>query len=266
MILYFTRLKMDKFKIGSSIWVDKNNKTFLGKGRIELLKLINKTGSLSKAAKEMKMSYKAAWDALNEMNNVSGITLVESCSGGAGGGGSKLTPLAHLYIELYDKIYNEQRDFFDKVEPYMDDYEMLTFFLNRNAIRLSARNQLKSQIYSLKIDDLSVHVKLKIDDIFLTSTITLKSKNELNLKKDMSVYAIIKSSSIKILDDEKCENENCYVATIKNIENVGNIFEYTITIGKNTTLYLSSKNRQKSLNLKDNVKIYINPNDIMIGI
>lgn len=259
--------RMNKFKIGSSIWIDKDKKTFLGKGRIELLKLIDKTGSLSKAAKEMKMSYKAAWDSINDMNNASEVNLIESTSGGAGGGGSKLTALARLYIELYDKIYIEQKTFFNKVEPYMDDYEMLTFFLKRDALRISARNQIKAKVFSIKENGLGSLVKLKIDDLFLNASITSKSVKELNLKKNMEVFAIIKSSSIKIA--ESFDGENIFKAVVKNIENIDNTYEYVMQIDKNFVLQISSKKTDSNfanLNKNDAVSIYINPNDVMIAI
>ncbi len=72
-------------KLDSSLWIDKNKKGFLGKGRIELLKQIDEQGSLSRAAKAMKMSYKAAWDSLNEMKELSDEELIISNSGGKGG-------------------------------------------------------------------------------------------------------------------------------------------------------------------------------------
>ena len=56
-------------EIKGNFWIEKDNKSFLGKGRIELLKNIQRYGSISKAAKEMKMSYKAAWDAVDIINN-----------------------------------------------------------------------------------------------------------------------------------------------------------------------------------------------------
>lgn len=254
---------MSKFKIGSSIWIDKGEKTFLGKGRIELLKLIAKTGSLSKAAKEMKMSYKAAWDAISDMNSVSGVSLVESATGGAGGGGSKLTPLAHLYIELYDKIFIEQKTFFDKVEPYMDNYEMLTFFLKRDALRISARNQIKATVFAIKNNGLGSLVKLKIDDFFLYSSITSKSIKELGLKKGMSVYAVIKSSSIQLINSTN--DKNVFQASVKNIESMDSTFEYELQVSKSFLLYTSCK-EQASINKNDFASIYIDPADVMIAI
>ena len=64
-------------EIKGNFWIEKNNKSFLGKGRIELLKNIEKYGSISKAAKEMKMSYKAAWDAIDIINKLAKKVVVE---------------------------------------------------------------------------------------------------------------------------------------------------------------------------------------------
>jgi molybdate transport system regulatory protein len=50
-------------------WIDIDGERFFGPGRAELLQLIDETGSISKAAKAMGMSYKKAWamvDGLNE--------------------------------------------------------------------------------------------------------------------------------------------------------------------------------------------------------
>ena len=49
------------YQIKSKIWIESNGKILLGEGRVQLLKAIKETGSLSKAAKKLKMSYKKAW-------------------------------------------------------------------------------------------------------------------------------------------------------------------------------------------------------------
>ena len=67
------------------LWMKKSDKNYLGKGRIELLERIREHGSIHAAAKAMKMSYKAAWDSVDAMNNLSETPLVEKVSGGKGG-------------------------------------------------------------------------------------------------------------------------------------------------------------------------------------
>ena len=130
-------------KLDSSLWIDKDNKGFLGKVRIELLKQIDKHGSLSRAAKAMKMSYKAAWDSLNEMKELSDEELIISNSGGKGGGGSKLTQKAHNYIIIYELLFKTQQDFLKSI----DSYKKKTRF-SKNKKFPGELNELSKQIRS----------------------------------------------------------------------------------------------------------------------
>ena len=77
-------------------WLTLDGRNFLGRGRVELLQRIAQTGSISRAAKAMKMSYKAAWDAVDSMNSAWGTPLVESHPGG-----SVLTGDAERLIATY---------------------------------------------------------------------------------------------------------------------------------------------------------------------
>ena len=70
--------------INGRLWINKSEHNFLGQGRMELLMHIEQEGSITKAAKAMKMSYKAAWDAVDAMNNLSEFPLVASAKGGKG--------------------------------------------------------------------------------------------------------------------------------------------------------------------------------------
>ncbi|WP_294893646.1 winged helix-turn-helix domain-containing protein, partial [Sulfuricurvum sp. RIFOXYD12_FULL_44_77] len=85
-------------QIDGRFWLTKEGQSFLGAGRIELLERIDKTGSINAAAKEMKMSYKAAWERINGMNLLADQPLIERLTGGKGGGGTKLTPYARELI------------------------------------------------------------------------------------------------------------------------------------------------------------------------
>jgi molybdate transport system regulatory protein len=56
---------MEKLKLRSSQWiVDEHNNIIIGKGRMEILENIEKTGSMNQTAKQMKMSYKAVWSKI----------------------------------------------------------------------------------------------------------------------------------------------------------------------------------------------------------
>lgn len=85
-------------------WILKEGRNFLGDGRITLLRNIESTGSISQAAKLMGMSYKAAWDDVDVMNNLANTPLVIRNTGGKHGGGTSLTEAAHAIIQDYEYI------------------------------------------------------------------------------------------------------------------------------------------------------------------
>lgn len=93
-----------KYKIKSRIWIDGKNGTFLAEGRIDLLKKIIETGSISKAAKSMQMSYKKAWEIIDGMNKEANQPLVERMSGGKGGGGTVVTKEGIRTIKLFEEL------------------------------------------------------------------------------------------------------------------------------------------------------------------
>ena len=82
---------MDNIAIGNKLWIEKNGQFFLGKGRVELLKAIDSFGSINAAAKSMQMSYKKAWQTIDDMNSLADEPLVIRITGGNGGGGTSVT-------------------------------------------------------------------------------------------------------------------------------------------------------------------------------
>ncbi|MBP8221486.1 MAG: winged helix-turn-helix domain-containing protein, partial [Aeromonadaceae bacterium] len=74
---------------------------FLGDTRIRLLEAIAIHGSISQAAKKVPLSYKAAWDAIDNMNNLAEQPLVLRSAGGRQGGGTQLTAYGKKVVALY---------------------------------------------------------------------------------------------------------------------------------------------------------------------
>ena len=101
-------------------WFQKEDKSYLGVGRVELLTRIKNTGSISKAAKEMGMSYKAAWDSIDIMNKLSSTPLVHSSNGGKGGGGSSLTNAGEEAIYAFNECERVKNIFFDYLDQSPD--------------------------------------------------------------------------------------------------------------------------------------------------
>ncbi|MBL7899892.1 MAG: LysR family transcriptional regulator [Crocinitomicaceae bacterium] len=97
-------MKHQKPEIIFRIWFYSKDGKILGKGRVELLELIDKTGSISAAAKEMKMSYRQAWQMVEEMNERSANPLVEKQLGGKSGGGTVITEAGHQAIKQFHEL------------------------------------------------------------------------------------------------------------------------------------------------------------------
>ncbi|MDR2341833.1 MAG: TOBE domain-containing protein [Campylobacteraceae bacterium] len=255
---------MGKFSVESSIWINSKKRPFIGKGRIELLKHIHKTGSLSKAARVMKISYKSAWDTISDINKTSGSTLVRGAVGGKNGGGSFLTPAAHLYINIYDKIYEGQKQFFDLIEKHMGNYDELMKFLARNSLRTSARNQLHGKIVDLQKEDIMSIVKIDVNGVEFNVLITTKSVEELGLKKDSLAWLIFKTSWVEIINDSK-KDENVFEAVVRYVDKENKAAEITLELNNGIVL-VSSSNAQYIPAKDDKVKIHVDKSNIIIGV
>ncbi len=73
----------------------------LGPGKVDLLESIDNMGSISEAARQSNISYRRAWDMVDTMNQCFSDPLVESVTGGKGGGGATLTSLGKKVVEIY---------------------------------------------------------------------------------------------------------------------------------------------------------------------
>jgi molybdate transport system regulatory protein len=72
-----------------------------GPGKIELLRKLGEGHSISSAARTLGMSYKRAWALVDTLNRGFSSPIVETSSGGKGGGGAHLTPLGEELVARY---------------------------------------------------------------------------------------------------------------------------------------------------------------------
>ena len=106
--------KKHKYNFCSRIWIETADGPYLGAGRIMLLKNIKRYGSMLKAAKALKMSYRQAWQLVEDMNRMSEQPLVERVTGGKGGGGTKLTAAGENAIDVFQRLEKRVNDFLKK--------------------------------------------------------------------------------------------------------------------------------------------------------
>lgn len=76
----------------------------MGPGKAELLEAIDACGSISSAAKKMRMSYRRAWELVDVMNKCFNQPLVMSSPGGRHGGGAQLTDYGRFILKNYREL------------------------------------------------------------------------------------------------------------------------------------------------------------------
>ena len=87
-----------------SIRVDTASGTRIGPGKIALLEAVDGAGSISGAGRQLQMSYRRAWQLIEELNLAAGHKLVATAAGGARGGGAELTAEGRALVALYRQL------------------------------------------------------------------------------------------------------------------------------------------------------------------
>ncbi|MFK3910935.1 molybdenum-dependent transcriptional regulator [Enterobacter cancerogenus] len=198
-------------------------KLFADPRRIALLKQIEQTGSISQGAKNAGISYKSAWDAINEMNTLSEQTLVERATGGKGGGGAVLTRYGQRLIQLYDLLAQIQQKAFDVLSD--DDnvpLDSLLGAISRFSLQTSARNQWFGTVTARDNSQVQQHIEILLADgtTRLKAAITAQSGQRLGLEEGKEVLVLLKApwvSMTRQLEQAK-EADNQLQGTISHIE------------------------------------------------
>lgn len=170
--------------------------------RIEILRLIDASGSISQAARQARVSYKAAWQAIDTLTNLAGVMLVERAVGGAGGGGAVITQAGRQLLAVSGRLAEARKQVL--AEAKTPDGETLTPSLADPAlshigVRTSMRNQLPCQVEQLEATGQVVRVLLRLTGhARLVSRITKASAELLGLKKGLAVLALCKATAVRV--------------------------------------------------------------------
>ena len=192
-------------KLVGKLTVETELGSFLGDTRIRLLEAIARHGSISQAAKAVPLSYKAAWDAVDAMNNLADQALVERSTGGRHGGGTQLTDYGRRLIALYRAMEQEYQQTLDRLSEKLGDggdVDQFRSLLRRMAMKTSARNQFVGPISALRDGAVNFEVCLRIDEKNeITAMITRESAENLGLSIGREVHAFVKAQSVMLMTD-----------------------------------------------------------------
>jgi molybdate transport system regulatory protein len=258
-------------EFSSNLTLEIFNQPFLLEKRIDLLIAIKKTGSISKAAIEVPMSYKAAWEAVESMNNLSTIPIVQRETGGVGGGGTTLTPYGENLINTYEILRNEQKKFLQNLSQRTDINTGTLKDIRRLSMQISARNQIAGIVELISNGTVNAEVYIKLKSGYtMISVITNTAVNNLDLKLGDEVVAIFKSSTVLITTDISLNisARNKFQGTVDSI-NQGEInSELIIDIGngdKIASIITTNSIEKLGIIKGSQVSAIIKASDVMIG-
>jgi molybdate transport system regulatory protein len=167
-----------------------------------LLQALQDTGSINKAARTAGLSYKGAWLLLETACNLAHEALLETATGGAGGGGTRLTPAALGLLQAWHDLQAEHREFLRAQEARLAQLPALSGLLRRMSMKTTARNQFAGIVGAVDLGPVSAQVMLKLKSgDTITATMTADAARRLKLKKGKEALALIKASAVVLVTD-----------------------------------------------------------------
>lgn len=194
--------KNDNKKLDGRFWITGQGHYMAGSGRVDLLKRIKNEGSISAAAKQMEMSYKAAWDSVNIMNKLWSSPLVERTTGGRHGGGTKLTKTGEEFIELYDK-YNVM---FEKILNFIEENPENINMIDKVWLKTSADNVFHGKITKIEQGAVNCLVHMETEaGVKIVASITVDGIDRMNLAEGEYICALVSAQRLIVIENNSGE-------------------------------------------------------------
>ena len=166
--------------------------------RVDVLRAIARTGSISQAAREVGVSYKGAWQAIDTLTNLAGLPLVDRAVGGAGGGGARLTADGARLLRMAQELAQARQAV---LQRWQGEAGVLAPALG---LRTSLRNQWHATVQGLQPassdpDDPRVQVVLALaGEQPLRAQVTRESAELLDLRTGLAVLALAKATAVEV--------------------------------------------------------------------
>ena len=216
------RKKADqRLALQGAVWLTVGPDNLGGSDRFGLLQAIATQGSITQAAKAIGMSYKAAWDAVNTMNNLAGEALVERTTGGAGGGSTRLTARGSRLVERFTQLAAAHQRFVKLLSEDAADLQTDFTVLRTLNMKTSARNQFAGTVTAVRSGAVNDEVELTLaGGTRIVAIVTRDSTESLGLRTNMAAFALVKASSILIatgLDGTRVSARNQLTGTVASV-------------------------------------------------
>lgn len=189
---------------------------------MDLLGSLESERSITAAARAVGLSYKAAWDAIAAMNNLSPAPVVERSVGGRGGGGARLTDPGRRLVQTFRAVEAESERFVERVNRRVSDRAGLAT-LGHMSLLTSARNHFVGKVSRVVAGAVHDEIELTLPGgDRIVAVITRDSSRTLGLKRGVEAVALVKSSWILLgLDDAvaplKLSARNCLRGIVRRV-------------------------------------------------
>lgn len=210
----------------------------VGHDRVALLAAIGDTGSISAAARAVGLSYKAAWDAVQVMNNLFERPLIEAAPGGREGGGAKVTAAGRLVIDTFAAAEAQWAALASRLAVGVTVANPRSILWSIT-MKTSARNALHGTVTRITPGAVNAEVTLRIaEGVEMVATITRASVETLALAVGMTVIALVKSSFVILARGEglRTSARNCLAGTVATREDGPVSSEITLDLAAGKTL------------------------------
>ena len=232
--------------------------------RLDILRRIHETGSISEAARSAGVSYKAAWQAIETLSNLTGSPLVEKAVGGVKGGGTRLTPVGLQVVDLATRLAAARAQVLANFEA--EHFPELAN-LSASTLRTSMRNHLPSIISKVEHGPARVRVYLKIDEEnTVRATLTEESAQLMGLKQGMKVLALSKATAVEVAAHiPPSAGCNLLKGTIVRMSRAEKGGEVTLRLAGGLSLVGFSR-RNHGLHVGDTAEANLSAQSIVIGL
>ncbi len=191
--------KPPALQISSSPTLQLGAVSLAGQRWMELLTALGDSQSITAAAKQVGLSYKAAWDAVEAMNNLADKPLVERSKGGKGGGGTTLTARGTELVQTWRAVAEENQRFLQLMNARMQNFDADLRVLGRLTMITSARNHFTGTVSAITPGAVNEEVVLKLTGgEQITAVVTHSSVENLGLKIGGEAVALVKASWVLV--------------------------------------------------------------------
>ncbi|GEO80177.1 TOBE domain-containing protein [Pararhodospirillum oryzae] len=195
---------MPEHDLEAALTVQRDPATRMGADRLRLLAAIRDHGSIAGAARAVGLSYKAAWEAVNAMNNLFSHPLVTASPGGRHGGGTVVTEAGLRVLDAFTDLQADLDRFLSRLARHLGDPDAPPSpVLWSLLMKTSARNMFHCTVNRIIEGPVNAEVVMDLTrGQQLTAIVTEQSLLDLALAPGREVFALVKSTFVMLAREE----------------------------------------------------------------